>query len=80
MERYLKNVSQYLTQKTIKIKIFVVEIHSKAPKKLIPPTKPMFLILTTQNLETLDIKVYGPEDNRGYGDVLVVIDIFSEFG
>ena len=31
-------------------------------------------------LDILDLKDYGPENNRGYRYVLVVIDNFSKFG
>ena len=32
------------------------------------------------SLDLLDLKEYGPENNRGYKYVLVVIDYFSKFG
>ena len=32
------------------------------------------------SLDILDLKDYGPENNRGYRYLLVVIDNFSKFG
>ena len=33
-----------------------------------------------ESLDILDLKDYGPENNRGYRYVLVIIDNFSKFG
>ena len=33
-----------------------------------------------RSLDILDLKYYGPENNRGYRYVLVIIDNFSKFG
>ena len=45
-------------------------------------TKQMFIILLTfiWSLDILDLKDYGPENNRGYRYVFVIIDNFSKFG
>ena len=74
-----------MTQKTIKI--FMEEIYSKPPKKIISLTKPMFIKLMTSGLWIFETKVlnvdledYGPETIRGYRYVLVVIDNFSKYG
>ena len=63
------------------MKIFINEIYSKPPKKYYPTNKTdVFHIDDTWSLDILDIKEYGPENNRGYRYVLVVIDNFSRFG
>ena len=68
-----------MTQKTIKI--FVNEICSKPPKRNYPSNKTdVYLIDDIWSLDMLDLKDYGPENNRGYRYVLVVIDNFSSFG
>ena len=68
-----------MTQKNIKI--FINEIYSK------PPTRNYSTNKTDVNyfddiwsLDILDLKDYGPENNRGYRYVLVTIDNFSKFG
>ena len=67
-----------MTQKTIKI--FIKEKYGKPPKKNNNTNK------TDVNhndniwsLDKLDLKDYGPENNRGYRYVSVVIDKFSKF-
>ena len=68
-----------MTQKNIKI--FINEIYSKPPKKFYPTSKTdVYHIDDTWSLDILDLKDYGPENNRGYRYVLVVIDNFSKFG
>ena len=68
-----------MTQKNIKI--FINEIYSKPPKKYYPTNKTdVYHIDDTWSLYILDLKDYGPENNRGYRYVLVVIDNFSKFG
>ena len=68
-----------MTQKTIKI--VVDEIYSKGPKKnYATNTTDIYHIDDNWSLDILDIKDYGPENNRGYRHVLVVLDIFSKFG
>ena len=63
------------------IKIFINEIYSKPPKKYYPTNKTdVYHIDDTWSLDVLDLKDYGPEDNRGYRYVLVIIDNFSKFG
>ena len=54
------------------IKIFINEIYSKRLKKN--------HVDDTWSLDILDLKDYGPENNRNYRYVLVIIDNFSEFG
>ena len=68
-----------MTQKNIKI--FINEIYSKGPKKSYPTNKTdVYHIDDTWSLDILDLEDYGPENNRGYRYVLVVIDNFSKFG
>ena len=68
-----------MTQKNIKI--FINEIYSKAPKKYYATNKTdVFYIDDTWSLDILDLKDYGPENNRGYRYVLVTMDNFSKFG
>ena len=68
-----------MTQKNIKI--FINEIYSKHPKKYYATNKTdVYYIDDIWSLDILDLKDYGPENNRGYRYVLVVIDNFSKFG
>ena len=68
-----------MTQKNIKI--FINEIYSKPPKKYYPTNKTdVYYIDDIWSLDILDLKDYGPENNRGYRFVLVIIDNFSKFG
>ena len=68
-----------MTQKNIKI--FINEIYSKAPKKYYATNKTnVYFIDDIWSLDILDLKDYGPENNRGYRYVLVTIDNFSKYG
>ena len=68
-----------MTQKNIKI--FINEIYSKPPKKNYITNKTnVYYIDDIWSLDILDPKDYGPENNRGYRYVLVVIDNLSKFG
>ena len=68
-----------MTQKNIKI--FINEIYSKPPRKYYPTNKTdIYYIDEIWSLDILDLKDYGPENNRGYRYVLVIIDNFSKFG
>ena len=68
-----------MTQKNIKI--FINEIYSKPPKKYYPTNKTdVYHIDDVWSLDILDLKDYGPENNRGYRYVLVTIDNFSKYG
>ena len=68
-----------MTQKNIKI--FINEIYSKSPKKYYPTNKTdVYHIDDIWSLDILDLKDYGPENNRNYRYVLVIIDNFSKFG
>ena len=68
-----------MTQKNIKISIN--EIYSKPPRKYYPTNKTkVYFIDDIWSLDILDLKDYGPENNRGYRYVLVIIDNFSKFG
>ena len=68
-----------MTQKNIKI--FINEIYSKPLKKnYITNKTDIYFIDDIWSLDNLDLKDYGPENNRGYRYVLVVIDNFSKFG
>ena len=68
-----------MTQKNIKI--FINEIYSKPPKKNYPTNKTdVYQIDDIWSLDVLDLKDYGPENNRGYRYVLVTRDNFSKYG
>ena len=68
-----------MTQKNIKI--FINEINSKPPRKNYATNKTdVYHIDDIWSLDILDLKDYGPENNRGYRYVLVTIDNFSKFG
>ena len=68
-----------MTQKSIKI--FINEIYSKPPKKnYITNKTDVYHIDDVWSLDILDLKDYGPENNRNYRYVLAVIDNFSKFG
>ena len=68
-----------MTQKNIKI--FINEIYSKPPKKNYATNKTdVYYIDDIWSLDILDLKDYGPENNRKYRYVLVTIDNFSKFG
>ena len=68
-----------MTQKNIKI--FINEIYSKPPKKNYDTNKTdVYFIDDIWSLDILDLKDYGPENNRGYRYILVIIDNFSKFG
>ena len=68
-----------MTQKNIKI--FINEIYCKPPKRNFNTNKTnVYQIDDICSLDILDLKDYGPENNRGYRYVLVVIDNFSKFG
>ena len=68
-----------MTQKNIKI--FINEIYSKPPKKnYITNKTDVYHIDDIWSLDILDLKDYGPENNRVYRYVLVTIDNFSNFG
>ena len=62
------------------IKIFINEIYSKPPeKRYITKKTDVYHIDDIWSLDILDLKDYDPENNRGYGYVLVIIDNFSKF-
>ena len=63
------------------IKIFINEIYSKGPNKnYITNKTDVYHIDDTWSMDILDLKNYGPENNRGYRYVLILIDGFSKFG
>ena len=63
------------------IKIFINENYSKPPKKYYNTNKTnVYYIDETWSLDILDLKDYGPENNRNYRYVLVIIDNFSKYG
>ena len=67
-----------MTQKTIKK--FIIEIFSKPPKNNYATNKTaVYHIDDTWSLDILDLKAYGPENNRRYRYVLVVTDNFSKY-
>ena len=68
-----------MTQKNIKI--FINEIYSKPPKKNFATNKTnVYHIDDIWSLDISDLKDYGPENNRVYRYVLVIVDNFSKFG
>ena len=68
-----------MTQKNIKT--FRNEIYSRGPRKNYPTNKTnVYYIDNIWSLDILDLKDYGPENNRGYRYVLVIIDNFSKYG
>ena len=68
-----------MTQKNIKI--FINEFYSKPPKKnYITNKTDVYHIDDILSLDNLDLKDYGPENNKGYRYVLATIDNFSKFG
>ena len=68
-----------MTQKDIKI--FINEIFSKPPKRNYPTNKTnVYHIDDIWSLDILDLKDYGPKNNKGYRYFLVTIDNFSKFG
>ena len=68
-----------MTQKNIKI--FINEIYSKGPKKNFATNKTdVYYIDDIWSLDILDLQDYGPENNRNYRYVFVIIDNFSKFG
>ena len=61
--------------------IFINEIYSKPPKKNYVTNKTdVYHIDDIWSLDILDLKDYGPENNRNYRYVFVIIDNFSKFG
>ena len=57
------------------------EIFSKPPKKNYTTNKTdVYHIDDIWSLDNLDLKDYGPENNRGYRYALVIMDNFSKFG
>ena len=68
-----------MTQKNIKI--FINEIYSRGPKKNYATNKTdVYHIDDIWSLDILDLKDYGPENNRNHRYVLIVIDNFSKYG
>ena len=68
-----------MTQKNIKI--FINEIYSKGPKKYYATNKTdVYHIDDIWSLDILDLKDYGPGNNKRYRYILVIIDNFSKFG
>ena len=68
-----------MTQKSNEI--FINEINSKQPKKKYSTNKTnVYHIDDIWSLDILDLKDYGSENNERYRYVLVIIDIFINFG
>ena len=68
-----------MTQKTIKI--FINEIYSKPPKRNYSTEKTdVYHLDDIWSLDISDLKDFGPENNRNYRYVSVIIDNFSKFG
>ena len=63
------------------MKTFINEIYSRGPRKKYPTNKTdVYYIDDIWSLDILDLKDYGPENNREYRYVLVIIVNFSKFG
>ena len=63
------------------IRKIINEIYSKAPKKNYATNKTdVHHVDDIWSLDILDLKDYGPENNKKYRYVLVIIDNFSKFG
>ena len=68
-----------MTQKTIKT--FINEIYCKPLKNNFSTKKTdVYHIDDIWSLDSWDLKDYGPENNRSYRYVSVVIDNFNKFG
>ena len=68
-----------MTQKDFKI--FINQIYLKPFKKNYATNKTdVYHIDDIWSLDNLDLKDYGPENNKNYRYVLVIIDNFSKFG
>ena len=68
-----------MTQKNIKI--IKNEIYSKPPTKNHPTNKTdVDYIDAIRSVYILNPKDYGPENNKGYRYVLVILDSFRKFG
>ena len=64
-----------MTQKNIEL--FINEIYSKPPKKIYPTNKTdVHHIDDVWFSDILDLKDYGPKNNRGFRYVLVFIENF----
>ena len=67
-----------MTQKAVKI--ITNESYRKPPRKNHPTNKTdVYHFDDIWSLDILGLKDYGPENNRGFRYVLVVIDNFSKF-
>ena len=67
-----------MTQKAIKI--FIDETYFKPPKQNYPTNKTdVYHIDDIWSLDMLDLKDYGPENNKDFRYIIVIIDIFSKF-
>ena len=61
-------------------KLFITVVCSKLLKRNFSTSKTdVYCMDGIWSLHIFDLKDYGPENNRGYGYVLVVIDSFSKF-
>ena len=61
--------------------MLIDEIYSKPPKKkYLTNETDVYHFDEFWTLDILDLKDYGPENNRGDRYILVVIDFFSKFG
>ena len=59
----------------------ISEIYSKGPKRNYNTNKTdVYHIDDIRSLDILNLKRYGPENNRGYRYVLFIIDNFSKIG
>ena len=62
-------------------KIFINKIYSKPPiKNYLTNKTDVYHIDDIWSRDILDLKDYGPENNRGYRYVIVIIDNFSKYG
>ena len=75
-----ENMKIFTINDSKKRKTFVNEVYSKGPKKNYATNKTdVFYIDNIWSLDILDLKDYGPENNRGYRYNLVIKNNFSKF-
>ena len=68
-----------MTQKTINT--FIIELYSRGPRRNYPINKThVYHFDNIWSLDFLGLRKYGPDNNRNYRYILVVIDNFSKIG
>ena len=63
------------------MRLFIDVMYSSSPKKICPTNRTIIKYFDdTWSSDLLDMKDYGPKNNRGYRYIVVIIDNFSKFG